>query len=347
MAKKGALDAAPEDDKEDIGDDTIFAGADEHEHEDADENADRGDMPSDEAIAAAEKLAEADDEDEVEAPPAKAAAEAEDGDADETPEQQASDEESDEDAEDEVADDKVSNYVSKDRFNALNDRMKLAEQALVDKENELAQEAPQDDTPKFDFDGKEVEYMELVTDGEFEKAKTIRQEIRAAERADMEADAAQAANNTTARVNEQIAFSNKIEELSEEYDHFNPKHDDYDQTLVDEAVDRRDLFIARGMSLADALDKAAREVAKLYDVPSNFEKAADEEIERLAQEDKGKAPAKKKVDVKKKVEQASKQPPTMDEGSAQEEQQSATSMTDAEFEALPESTKARMRGDIL
>lgn len=345
MAKKGALDAAPEDDKEDIGADTIFAGADEHEHEDEDKTVDRGDDPTAEQVAKAED--EAEDEVEEPAVEAKSEDEAEDGEADEEPEQQAADEESDADDEEEVGDDQVSNYVSKDRFNALNERMKLAEQALHDKEAELAQEAP-DETPKFDFDAKEVEYMELVTDGEFEKAKTIRQEIRSAERAELEADVAAQANNTTARVNEQISFTNKIQELNEEYDTFNPSHEQYDQVLVDEAVDRRDLFIARGMSMADALDKAAREVAKLYDLESNFEKAANEEIERLANEDKGKAPAaKKKVDVKKKVDQAGKQPPTMDEGSAQEEQKGVGSMTDAEFEALPESTKARMRGDIV
>jgi len=346
MAKKGALDAAPEDDKEDIGEDTIFAGADEHEHEEADETVDRGDDPTAEQIADAEAD---DEEDEVKEPPAKAKkeAEAEDDDADEETEQKAADEESDEDDEEEVGDEQVSNYVSKDRFNAVNERMKLAEEQLHAKERELAEEEPEDTTPKFDFDSKEVEYMELVTDGEFEKAKTIRQEIRAAEKAEYEADAAQSANNTTARVNEQITFNNKIQELNEEYDTFNPNHEAYDQVLVDEAVDRRDLFVARGLSLADALDKAAREVAKLYDLESNFEKAADDEIARLAAEEKSAAPAKKKVDVKKKVDQAGKQPPTMDEGSAQEEQKSAASMTDAEFEALPESTKARMRGDIV
>lgn len=343
MAKKGALDAGPEDDKEDVGEDTIFAGAESDDDDELD-NLDRGDDPTAEQVAAAEEAAE----DEVEEPPVKEASkdEAEDGETDEESELEASDEESDEESEEEVDDKQVSNYVSKDRFNAVNERMKLAEKALLEKESELTKETAEPEN-QFDFDAKEVEYMELVTDGEFEKAKIIRQEIRAAERAELEAEVGAAASNTTARVGEQIAFSNKIEELNEEFDHFNPNNEAYDQVLVDEAVDRRDLFIARGMSMSDALDKAAREVAKLYDLPSNFEAQADEELARMDAEDKGKAPAARKPDVKKKIAQAEKQPPQMGEGSAQEEQKSATSMTDAEFEALPESTKARMRGDII
>lgn len=340
--KKGALDAAPEDDKEEIGEDTIFAGADEHEHDEEADTADRGDDPNAEQLAAEDET-----EDEAEAP-AKAASE--ESEAEDTPAKaEAAVEDAEDEAEDEgePEDDKVSNYVSKDRFNALNERMKLAEQALLDKEAELAK--PEEEAaPAFDFDAKEMEYMEFVTDGEFEKAKTIRQEIRTAEREAIEADVASKTGNSAARVNEQIVFANKIEELSEEFDHFNTQHESYDQVLVDEAVDRRDLFIARGMSMADALDKAAREVAKLYDLPSNFEAAADAELERIAAEEKGKTPAAKKADVRKKVAQKAAQPPKMEEGSSQEEAPtSALGMTDGEFDALPESTKARMRGDIL
>lgn len=343
MAKKGALDAAPESDKEDIGEDIIFAGADEHEHDEEEETVDRGDDPTAEQVAEAEEA-----EDEVKEPAVEAEpeAKAEDGKADETPELEAADEEPAEGAEEEVEDDQVSNYVSKDRFNAVNERMKLAEEALKRREAEL-QEETKEPTPSFDFDAKEMEYMELVTDGEFEKAKSIRKEIRAAEFEEVQAVADAKADNTTARVNEQIAFSNKIEELSEEFDAFNPQNKAYDQVLVDEAVDRRDLFVARGMSLADALEKAAHEVAKLYDIPSNFEAEADAELARIAAEEAAKTPAKKKIDVKKKVDLAGKQPPKMEEGSSQEEQKGVTSMSDAEFEALPEATKARMRGDIL
>ena len=55
--KKGALDAAPEDDIEDVGEDTIFAGA-EKDDEDEVESVDRGDDPNAEQLAAAEDDAE-------------------------------------------------------------------------------------------------------------------------------------------------------------------------------------------------------------------------------------------------------------------------------------------------
>jgi len=329
--------------EEEITAEHIFAGADQEDQDNDEITGDRGDDPDfiepdeDEADG---KKADADDADEKADDKADKADESED-------EPEADDEagEVDDDDGDGDGDKKISDHVTKDRFNAVNERMKLAEKQLRD--SEAAQRA-EEETAKpdpFDYDKKEMEYMELVNDGEYDKANTVRKEIRAAERAEIQAETTAANQDSTARVSEQVDFTNKITELSDEFDAFNPQHKSYDQGLVDEAVARRDMFIDRGMTMADALDKGAREVAKLFDVESKYERMADEEI---AKQEAAKKPAKKKADVKKKVSQAAKQPAKMDEGSAiNEGEKNALNMDDAEFDSLPESTKARMRGDIL
>ena len=58
----------------------------------------------------------------------------------------------------------------------------------------------------------------------------------------------------------------------------------------------------------------------------------------------------KKTDPKKKAEVANSQPPVMEssaEGSSEEPRRDYSKMSDEEFDALPESTKKRARGDIL
>lgn len=355
--KKPVIDKTPEGEPEDIGKDTLFAGADDFEH-DAPPTEDRGDDPDNPVVAAddddSELQAAGDDDkeakqDEIAADAAEQGAEGgTEGAGDDADVVVAADADAEED--DEPDEDEISNYVSKDRFNAVNERMKLAEKNLATKDAEPEADAA-DLAEAFDFDGKERKYMEHVTEGEFDEAMVLRNEIRAAEKAENDATVNTANAQTQARFNEQIEFNQTVATLNEEFDTFNPNHKEYDQVLVDEVVDRRDLFVARGMSLSDALAKSAKEVAKLYDIESNFERMADEEIARLEAE-KGGEPltptTPKKVDVAKKVALKDKQPPKMDEGSIIEEgEKSALTMDDAEFEALPEATKARMRGDIV
>jgi len=313
--------------------DHVFAGADHEDDLDEDISAaDRGDDPDAEQLAAAEDPQ--DDQTVVDAEP-EVEAEAETDEVELVATDDEGESESDEQESDEP---NISPYVSKDRFEAVNERMKLAEEALANRDAAAA--AAPVEVPAFDYDMKEMEYMELVTDGEFEKAKTIRQEIRSAERAEFAAASADA-QTTAQQVTDTLKFNDKVEALAIEFDTFNTEHESYDQVMVDDVIDRRDLFVNRGMTMADALDKAAHEVAKLYDIPSNLQEAD------ATPTPKPKPPAKK-ANVAKKIAQANKQPAKMSEGSdGGELEKTALNMNDAEFEALPESTKARMRGDIV
>jgi hypothetical protein len=340
-----------ETDLDEITNEDIFVGGEPVEDDlsevDLSAEADRGDDlseaeaaisdDSDEELSAQASENTEDESEDQEAEP-EAAAEADS----EEDALEASDESGDEAEDDEEVDGQRETMVPRDRFDQVNERMKLAEQQLREREEREArgeEEAPP--TIEFDFDAKEQEYMELVTDGEFEKAKAVRAEIRSAEKEEYEQMAQYQQRNNVTQVNQQIEFDRTVQSLNVEFDTYNPESEQYDQVMVDEVLARQGMFLERGQTPAQALDSAAREVALLYDIPSNYEAELDADPEPAP------APAPRKADVKKKVQQQRAQPPTMDAGSpGGNENKSPTNMSDAEFEALPEATKARMRGDI-
>ncbi len=90
--------------------------------------------------------------------------------------------------------------------------------------------------------------------------------------------------------------------------------------------------------MAAALDKAARKVAKMnqWGVEPEPEPKPDNVVEM------------KKPDVKRKAETAKQTPPEMQGKAAETEEPKMdfSSMSDEEFEALPESVKRRARGDV-
>ena len=236
--------------------------------------------------------------------------------------------------------------IPKQRFDKINERRKAAEQenadlkARVEALEAKASETLEEPVPEFDFDGKEESYMEAVIDGDTELAKSIRKEIRTAEREVYKRDTpAVDPITTTQQVKSKMEFDAKVLELSDKYDAFNINHDDFDQTLTDEAVAMQKSFVSQGQAPADALSRAAEYVAKFYELESNT-KATDAPPAK---------PPAKKTDVKAKAKAAAKQPPKMNSsiGESDDGVGVPESMTDEEFDALPETTKRRMRGDML
>jgi hypothetical protein len=243
---------------------------------------------------------------------------------------------SDEDGDGQV-EDNSEQRIPKKRFDQVNERMKLAEQKLAEMEAKLAEQKAEPEAPAYDFDAKEQQYAELVIDGEIEKARELRAEIRAAEKAEFMKDIQ--IPDVANVANTQYAFNQKVAELNAEFSEFNPESPSYDQVLVDEVLGRQQYFLSQGHSAASALDKAAREVAKLNDIVG----LSQVQVEETPPPAK---PPAKKADIKKKAKQAQQQPPVMEEGGQNDATPNIIDMSDDEFDALPESTKARLRGDL-
>lgn len=196
------------------------------------------------------------------------------------------------------------------------------------KEGETAQTA-------FDFQAKEKAYMQAVRDGEDDKALTIRDEIRKAERQAM----AQTSEESSSQHSEAVALARAAKIIEENFPQFTPGHEKFNEAATKEVCEMRDAMIMQGKNPVEALQKAVKFVVKEYDLdeeikPSNV---VDLDAEKL------------KKDTAKKIAAAKATPPDIKgEGNRTkvEEKNEVKDMSDEEFNALPEATKRRMRGDF-
>ena len=236
------------------------------------------------------------------------------------------------------------NKIPLKRFNQVNEKRKAAELRAQAAEAELAAlKNPENAAAKFDFDAKETEYLEAVADGELDKAKAIRTEIRAAEQAQYVAAAKAATADATNATKQSLEFDAVAEDLASRFDEFNIDSENFNQDLVDDIMDMQDYYVSKkGMSSGQALKKAAEYYAKEFELvdKSAAKPAADPEPKPK--------PEPKPTNIKEKAKVANSQPesPRRSDGIS-EDVYDIENMSDADYEALPAATKARLRGDIL
>ena len=112
--------------------------------------------------------------------------------------------------------------------------------------------------------------------------------------------------------------------------------------MTTEVIELRDAFMVQGANPVAALSRAAKFVITENNLVDNSETGST-----LGTTDEI---SKKRAEVNKKLKAAGAQPPEMGgEGAATrgEKALDLTSMTEEEFDALPEATLKRLRGDIL
>jgi hypothetical protein len=261
-------------------------------------------------------------------------------------EEEVEDEAEEEVEEEVVAESKSSKkqMVPKARLDEVLAKQKALQKQLdeMTAQNEKSAEAPD----AYDFDSKEVEYQNMVLDGETEKAVALRREIRKAERAQLEFEMRQEMNQTVSKDRQMTALQNAAAAMEEAYPVFDSNSDVFDQEITNEVVDLRDAFILKGYDAVDALTKAVKYVVKDHDLDQ-----AQESVPSLA----GKAQktdelARKRAQVSKKLRAAEAQPPELPGESSSNHGDKGfdlSSMTEEEFAALPEATLRRIRGDII
>tara|TARA_R110002074_G_scaffold104797_1_gene226448 strand:+ start:900 stop:1925 length:1026 start_codon:yes stop_codon:yes gene_type:complete len=234
--------------------------------------------------------------------------------------------------------------VPKARLDEVLAKQKALQKQLdeVNAANAKSEEAPED----YDFDTKEVEYQNMVLDGETDKAVALRREIRKAERTQLEFEMRQEMTETVTKDRQVNALQQAANAMEESYPVFDRNSEEFNEDYTNEVVELRDAFIVQGFEAVDALSKAVNFVVKDRDLDLQPEEAPS-----LA----GKAKsvdevAKKRAQVKKKLKAADAQPPELpgESGSTHGEKGiDLATMTEEEFAALPEATLKRLRGDIL
>lgn len=222
--------------------------------------------------------------------------------------------------------------IPKSRFDEV-----LQKQRALQKKLEEATNPQQTYTeaPKYEFEAKEIEYQELILNGHPKKAAELRAEIRNAERDQMMFEVQNKMGQTVQQSTEVIDLQNKAKELATKYPQLDETHANFDEGLTQEVLDLRDAFVVQGYTGAQSLDKAVKYVMSPYDKP-----AADPVQKKVAQK-------QKVANTNKKLEAAESQPPTMKTGKQKAEKKVDISLLSAdEFEALPDETLRRMRGDF-
>lgn len=210
-----------------------------------------------------------------------------------------------------------------------------AEQAA----REAATPKPKENETAFDFDAKEAEYMQLVLDGEKEKALAIRREIRAAEKAEHEASA----RTVNGQDSEAVALAKAAEAILETFPQFAEGHEKYDAEATKTVIKMRDALIRGGSNAVEALNEAVEFTVKKYGFDEELAPAKDDKVVDLEE--------RRKKDVKNKIDTQKKQPPEVpgegERSRVKKEINKVEELTDEEFDALPEATRRRLRGDII
>ncbi len=235
--------------------------------------------------------------------------------------------------------------VPKDRFDEVNDRMKKAEEenkSLKTQLETVVEEKNEEPAPEpYDYKTKEKESMDALLEGDAEKYSAINEEIRQAEKAEYLREAKKLAAQGDQQLQENLTFEEAGAKIEGEFPQFVEGTDSYSRDAREEMLD---LYVGYAKSGAytrvQALQRAADKAAKIYGLSATSD---------VTEETPDNVVDIKKPDGKKKAAVANAQPPAMENtgGGSEEPKIDVNSMSDEEFDALPESSKMRLRGDIL
>ena len=230
----------------------------------------------------------------------------------------------------------------------------LAKQKALQKQLDdlmAAKNAAETAPNSYDFAAKEVEYQNMVLDGQHDKAAALRQEIRQAERAQLEFELTQKMEQKVTQSQQMSALQQAAAELETNFPVFDRSSSEFNEQYTQEVIDLRDAFIVKGENAVAALSKAAKYVIQEYGlvdsgVPGETTLASKSPTKPSLVDEV----AKKRAEVSRKIKAAESQPPEMaGESSAARGEKAfdVMSLSEDEFNALPPATLKRLRGDVV
>ena len=248
-------------------------------------------------------------------------------------------------------DDSKGKAIPMSRFVEVNERMKTAEARVAELEAKgstqetikpVAEAAP--DTvvvPEFDFKAKRKASKEAMMDGDTELSAAIDDEIDAAREAQMMAKAKVIAADAVSKIKTDevaTALHQAAQEAANKAVEAYPFLSD-NKEAYDEVVALRDSYTKTGMSLAEAITKAADRVAIIYGIQPAEAQAAP-------------GTSRTEAARSRNADAANRQPPpTLKMGAGNRAQADKTLnplvMSSDEIAALPQAERKRLRGDIL
>lgn len=200
-----------------------------------------------------------------------------------------------------------------------------------------------------------TKYSELLLDGQKEEAAKVMAELRKTERS---IAAIESERKTGQIVNQRLESERTklvVAKLESDHPQFNPDSEQYDDDLVQMVLMLQARYVQQDkLSQSAAMEKAASSVLKKFNmVSAPADDADDKKVEKKPDLAAEKAAQRTKEAVKKSVDAAKSQPASskdvgLDSDALGEKRlPDVSKMSADEYDALPESTKARLRGDTL
>jgi hypothetical protein len=211
--------------------------------------------------------------------------------------------------------------------------------AQTEEAEKAAEEAPN----AYDFDAKEEEYMDAVLDGDKDKAKAIRKEIRQAEATKMETELTRDIETKVTRNSTANAVQDAASAIEEAFPIFDANAPEFNKALTDEVNKYMTGFISSGQNPVEALEEATTYVLQKNNM---LDSSTVADVPALGQAKE----QKQRSQVSKKLKAADAQPPELPGESSAAKGEKAldvNNMTPEEFDALPDATLKRLRGDVL
>ena len=244
-------------------------------------------------------------------------------------------------------------FVPKARFDEQLGKERLAretaERRYAELEAKLGQVSRSEDVAKLEesVTVMEQQHAKLLLDGDHEAAAKVMRDIRLTERKIALQESSERMSQTASETRESIKMDMVIEKLESTYAALNPNGEEYNAELVDEVLGWQSVYMERHrMSPSQALAKAADKVMATQAAPAAAEPAKGLSAAHAA------APGRKQDQVSKNLAAAGAQPAST-KGIGQDSDKAGlagkidvNNLTPEDFEALPESMRAQLRGDL-
>lgn len=244
-------------------------------------------------------------------------------------------------------DKKKQHMIPKDRLDQELAKRRQLENKLKELEEKTAQQP--EPAVDFDFDEAEAKYMEAVLDGETEKAKQIRAEIRTKERQQLQIELQQSMQQNSQQTQAQIRLEAAVKEVTAAHPYLDLNSPEADQDLINETNELMSGFLNAGYDAVDALNKAVGYTTKSaglnapIDEPAVIPNSVDKKV--VAEKT-----AKKTADSAEKKAQAAKQQPPKLGGESQRSRDDNVvdifKMSDKELNKLSDEQLRKLRGDF-
>lgn len=250
----------------------------------------------------------------------------------------------------------VPDHVPKARFDDAVGKERAAreaaEQRAAEAEARLKQEQKSDEVAKMetDIEALEAKHSKAILDGEHEAAAKLMKEIRMAERKIADLENGEKLTRATSQAVEQVRMDAAIARLEADYPILSQESEDFDEEMVDLVLaEQRRLMSVERIAPSAALTKAANKIMKKFSGVTA--KAAEEDKPKGLDAAKG-AVDRKADQVAKNIDTAKRQPSSSKDSGKDSDKHGLveglpdiSKMSKEEIDALPESTKRKLRGD--